>query len=372
MKNSQLIAILTGGTGGHIFPAQAIAEELIKKGYKITILANKNYQKFHSSKNYNYKIISSSYPKKNLSLFKFPFILFFGFIQSLIWFLANKPTKIISFGSYATFPALLAAIILRKKIILHEQNSILGKVNKIFAKYANKIALSYKKTLGLKNKYQNKVIYVGNPVRQEIESLKNEKFTLPHFLQKDSIIEKKHFNKNCDKFNILILGGSGGATIFGTQIIEAIIKLNKDLINFSITHQCHQKNLTNVKKFYQKYNINANVSAFFTDIACEIKKSHLIISRAGSSAISELICAAKPSILVPFAKSTNNHQLQNAQSLENENCTILIEEKNFNPQTIADNINKLLNNPQKIIDISHNLQNLYFNSTKNIAYKIMQ
>jgi UDP-N-acetylglucosamine--N-acetylmuramyl-(pentapeptide) pyrophosphoryl-undecaprenol N-acetylglucosamine transferase len=372
MTNNKKIAILTGGTGGHIFPAQAIAEKLVLQGYAVTILANKNYQKFHSSKKYDFKIIAATYPKKDFSLIKFPFVLFYGFIQSLLWFLINKPQKTISFGSYATFPSLVAATLLRKEIILHEQNSILGKVNKIFAKFAKKIALSYQKTEGLKIKYQNKVILVGNPVRKEIESLRNNKFILPHYLQKNSDLDKKFFNKNVDEFNILILGGSGGAAIFGVDIVEAMNSLNKDLVKFSVTHQCHQKNLTEVKKLYQKHKIKANVSVFFTNISSKIKKSHLIISRAGSSAISEFICATKPFILVPFAQSSNSHQLKNARSLENKGCAIVIEEKNFNSKKITKIIDELIKNPQKLIEMMESLKKLNFTKSKDVAKKILE
>jgi UDP-N-acetylglucosamine--N-acetylmuramyl-(pentapeptide) pyrophosphoryl-undecaprenol N-acetylglucosamine transferase len=366
MKNSKRIAILTGGTGGHIFPAQAIAEELVLKGYKVTILANKNYQKFHSSKNYNFKIIAALYPQKNLSLIKFPLILFIGVFQSLLWFLFNRPQKVISFGSYATFPSLLAAICLKKHIILHEQNSILGKVNKIFAKYAKKIALSYKKTEGLKNEYQIKSIYIGNPVRQEIEYLRNKKFTLPYSLKQNNL-DQKYFEKKSNKFNILILGGSGGAGIFGTKVPEAIKSLNLKSENLFITHQCHKVNLSKVKNIYKKYNIEAKVATFFTDIATEIEKSHLIISRAGSSAISEFICAKKPSILVPFAKSANNHQLKNAIALKDNNCILLIEEKNFNAKKMTEIINSLIENPINIIHMIENLKKLDFNSSNDIS-----
>jgi len=367
---SNKIAILTGGTGGHIFPAQAIAQQLVSRGFGVTILANKNYQKFHSSSAYNFKIIKASYIKKDLSLILFPIVLFYGFMQSFFWFLKNKPQKIISFGSYATFPSLAAAVICGIKFTLHEQNSILGKVNKIFIKFASKVALSYPKTMGIKQIYCDKIIYTGNPVRHEIELLRNNNFTLPYFLKKNNNINDKFFNKDCHNFNILILGGSGGASIFGTKIVDAMNFLANEGLNINITHQTHKYNMQEVKNSYRNYKIKAHISDFFVNIADEISKSHLIISRAGSSAIAEFICAKKPVILVPFAKSTNNHQFFNATALSSKDCAIIIEEKDFNALNLVKSIENIINNPKIMVDMVNNIEKLDFISSKDISNKL--
>ncbi|MDA9817950.1 glycosyltransferase, partial [Flavobacteriaceae bacterium] len=317
-KMSNKIVILTGGTGGHIFPAQALAKELSNNGFKVTILANKNYPKFHSDNKYQYKVISSAYLRENISILLFPMKILYGFCQSFFWLLFHNPKKIISFGSYATFPPLIAAVLLQKTIIIHEQNSVMGKVNKLFVKYAKYIVTSYPNTSGIAAEYLDKVIQTGNPIRQDILALKNHPFKLPVFLQEyDKKLSNEYFDNNIHKFNILILGGSGGANIFGEKIVQSFSLLKKDLISkLSITHQCHKDILRQVNNSYNNHQINAKLAPFFSDIKTEIKKSHLIISRSGSSSISEFSFAKKPMILVPFAKASENHQLKNAQHIK--------------------------------------------------------
>jgi UDP-N-acetylglucosamine--N-acetylmuramyl-(pentapeptide) pyrophosphoryl-undecaprenol N-acetylglucosamine transferase len=368
------IFITTGGTGGHIIPARCLAFELAKDE-KIIVLADKKYQNYiKNNDNFNSIIINSSQIVN--SAFKMPLAatkIAFGVIKSIFLMIVHRPKYIISFGGYATFPVLFSAIITRRKIILHEQNAHFGKVNRIFAKFAAKIALTFEKTDGISPELQKKCIITGNFVRPEILKLNEKEYILPtksELKERDKMgyeglilasefDDFDEFENNRQLFNILIIGGSGGAQIFSEILPKAFFNLSDEIKNnIKVTQQCRPDLMEETFEQYENFNINIEIEHFFEDMDKKIDEAHLIIARAGSSSLSEFAIAKKPMILVPFALSADNHQLKNAKFFQENEAAILIEEKNFTINNISQNITKLLKNPQILRKMSQNCQKI--------------
>ena len=365
---NEKIAIVTGGTGGHIFPAITTADALISHGFEVIILGDQKYKKYHKiDNNFQYKIISSSSLKSGIfGLLLTSIKIALGILQSLIWILLNNPKIIVGFGGYATFPVLFSAVVLKKKIILHEQNAHLGKVNRFFIKYADFIALTYSQTDGIENRYLAKTKYIGNPVRREIIELSKNEYQLPAFEIEEkpvndfgydvllaSQFENYKSQQAIESFNILIIGGSGGAKIFSEVLPKAFFNIRDEVKScIKITQQCRAELVQYTFDQYHSFNISVEISNFFDDMQERIKKSHLIIARAGSSSIAEFTVAKKPMILVPFAGAADNHQEKNARFIEKKGGAIVIKEEDFTINKITNYIENLIDNPALLLKMS--------------------
>jgi len=365
-----LIFIASGGTGGHIMPAKATAEEFIKNRYEVTVLGDKKCLAFFSDKKiFNcYKIQSSKVGKTIFDLLSFSIKIGFGTIKSLLLIFLKRPKYVFCFGGYATFPVALASVIARKKLILHEQNAHLGKVNRIFAKYAYKIALSFSTTTGLDKKYQHKIVITGNPVRKDIAKLSKEDYKLPiddlmpnikNRLGYKVLLHSDFSNlRNIKKepFIITVIGGSGGAKIFSDILPKSFFNLSEDIKeNLFIFQQCRKDLAKKTFKSYKSYNISVTIDHFFHDMASLIAVSHLVIARSGSSTIFEVSAAKKPMILVPFAQSADDHQLKNATFFQKNNAALVIEEKDFNISNVSRVISQLVTDKKKLHSLSKNI-----------------
>ena len=365
---SEKIAIITGGTGGHIFPARTTAENLVNKGFKAVILGDRKYQKYHKdSDNFKYKIISSSSLKSGVfGLLLTSIKISLGILQSLIWMFLNRPKVVVAFGGYATFPVLLSAVILKKKIILHEQNAHLGKVNRFFIKYDDFVALTYNQTDGIENCYLAKTKYVGNPVRLKIAELSKNEYQLPDFEIEEkpvndfgydvllaSQFENYKQQQAVESFNILIIGGSGGAKIFSDVLPKAFFNVRDEVKScIKITQQCRAELIQYTFDQYHSFNISVEISNFFDDMEERIQKAHLVIARSGSSSIAEFTAAKKPMILVPFARAADNHQEKNAKFIEQKGGAIVIKEEDFTINKITNCIENLIDNPALLLKMS--------------------
>ncbi len=365
-----LIYIASGGTGGHIMPAKSVSEELLQKKIQIAVLGDQNCLKHFGTKNKFkiYSIPSSQIRKDFLGILLFAVKVSYGILKSLFLIIKHKPDYMICFGGYSTFPMGVAAILTNTKLVIHEQNAHLGKVNRLFAKYSYKIALSFVKTSGINKKYESKTIFTGNPVRKEIAKLNKLDFKLPDFNQyivqvKDRmgypvILHSDFQNFHEIKFEpliITVIGGSGGAKIFSDVLPKAFFNLSEDIKErMIIFQQCRKDLMKKTFETYKSYNIAATVDYFFFNIEKLIEKSHLVIARSGSSTIFEMSAAKKPMILVPFAKSADDHQLKNAKYFTHNKAAIMIEEKNFTIRNISKILTDLLNNKEELYKLSEN------------------
>lgn len=379
---SKIILIASGGTGGHIIPARCLAQE-ISLSKTVIFLGDEKINSYVKKEDaFLTRVISSSQLKKSpFFLLKAALKISFGILQSLVLFLRFRPKYVVAFGGYATFPILVAAIITRTEIILHEQNAHLGKVNRIFAKFAKKIALSFAQTSGISSKNIAKTIFVGNPVRPEIANLHAREYSLPKYqnpeIKKENkmgynvLLASDFYEEEREEitFNILVIGGSGGAKIFSEILPKAFFNLSDDIKSkIKITQQCRSELVQSTFASYKSFNINVVIDSFFEDMPQLIANSHLVIARSGSSSIFEFCAAKKPMILVPFALSADNHQEKNARYLEENKAAIVINEKDFTINHLTEILKGLIDNQNDLQKMSQNAAKVaVLGATKNLA-----
>jgi len=369
---SKKIFIVSGGTGGHIIPARCLAGLLNQQNHQILFFGDEKIYSYVKGKDAfpTFVIKSSQFKKSFFSLAKSLIKISFGILQSLYFIIKYRPDYVYAFGGYATFPMLIASVITNRKIILHEQNAHLGKVNRIFAKFAKKIAISFMETSGIKAEFKNKIFFTGNPIREEIVKLHDKEYSLPNF-EEDKINDNKlgydillnsDFYPSEDSgklFKILVIGGSGGAKIFSDILPKSFFNFSENIKeNIQIIQQCRSELVESTFEEYKSFNINVIVDSFFEDMAQLIDDAHLVIARAGSSSIFEFCMAKKPMIIIPFAKSADDHQQKNANFLSQKGAAIIIEEKDFTIQKINEIFNRLFTEKEILFRMSKNAGNI--------------
>jgi UDP-N-acetylglucosamine--N-acetylmuramyl-(pentapeptide) pyrophosphoryl-undecaprenol N-acetylglucosamine transferase len=388
MLKKNKIFITSGGTGGHIMPARCLALELVEQNFEVFFFGDSKYRSYikENDKFISKIIISSKLEKSMFKLFFAAVKIALGLLQSLYFFLKIRPKYVVAFGGYSTFPILLAALIFKTKIIIHEQNSHLGKVNRIFAKYAYKIATSFAKTSGIAKGLDKKVVFVGNPIRKEIIELNKNPYIPFDFEPKreikirpdnkmgyDVVLASDFYQEKVASkpylFNILIIGGSGGAKIFSEILPKAFFNLGESLKEkIAITQQCRKELTQSTFEQYRSFNITITIDSFFEDMPRLIQEAHLIIGRSGSSSIFEFCAARKPMILIPFALAADNHQEKNARYLEEHGAAIVITEKEFTINRINNLIKNIIINRSELQKMAENAGNLaVIGATKNLA-----
>ena len=347
-ESEKFIVLTAGGTGGHIFPAQAIADKLKANDYKLHLICDKRVLPLLAGSFLKIKKSVIVSPIPGLSIFsKFITIsaLLFGTLKILWIFLKDRPKLVLSFGGYPTLPAILSAIILRIPLILHEQNSVLGQINRLFLPYAHKLFTSFPHTRKIKSRYKNKVILTGLPLREKIiESIK-----------------KPNAKGNNNFFKIMVIGGSQGAKLFSDVIPNTILSIDKDLQNkIRITQQVRSNLIENATKIYKKTHCTYRIEPFFKNIHELYQEHNLIITRAGASSVAELFSFQKASIIVPLGKAKDNHQYYNAKFLGNNSKNIVIKENDINTDWLSNCLKTFLINPEKIQDMKVAYNRGYF------------
>ena len=310
------ILIATGGTGGHVFPAYSLANYLENKDYKIKLTSDKrglSYLKDY--KRFNLIRIPSTPLLKN-NIFNFLSsitAIVFSTIKSFFLLLIQRPVIVFGMGGYSSFPVCIAASILRIKFVIYENNLILGKANKYLLPFAKKIFVAYKDLEGVSEKHKEKVIEIGNIVREQI-------------------INSTTYNlnfKNFDSIKILILGGSQAARVFADELPEIFVKLKKSKFSIKIYQQCQENQNDNLSNFYKKNSIDYELFNFKENIIDYYLKANLVITRSGASALGELINIKIPFISIPLPSSADNHQYKNAEYYKKKGYGYLLEEKDI-------------------------------------------
>jgi len=331
------ILIATGGTGGHVFPAYSLANYLKNKNFNIKLTSDKRgsiYLKDYYNLNL-VKIPSSPLIKKNiLKLFNSFLIISYSIIKSLLILLFDRPSIILGMGGYSSFPICFAAFVLRIKFIIYENNLVIGKANKYLLPFAKKIFVSYKELEGISEKYKDKVIEVGNIVREEMINSKITNDDTTRF----------------DTLNVLVLGGSQAARVFADELPAIFKKLKDSEIKIKVYQQCQKSQNDRLSQFYKKAQIDFEIFNFTSNIIDFYSRSNLVITRSGASVLAELINFKIPFISIPLPTSADNHQHKNAKFYSKKGFGFFLEEKNikyklydlivstFNNKSMLDNV----------------------------------
>ena len=330
--NDPLLVLAAGGTGGHMFPAQAIAEEMVASGWQVKLSTDSRGARYCENFPSDVEVlIVNSATFSGRSIFgklSVPLKIFYGVFQSLLWFKRNKPSCVVGFGGYPSIPAITAALIWRIPTILHEQNGVLGQVNKLFAKKVNFVAYG----IAPKSLCSENSLYIGNPVRNSV--LKFE--ASPYIPPGDYPI------------NVLVIGGSQGAKIMSDIVPAALSSLSeKNKKNLRVAHQARPEDKERVIKLYAEHNIDAEVSSFFDDAPRRMSEAQLVISRSGASSVADIATIGRPSILVPLKSALRDEQSINADSMTSINSAISFAEDDFTEEKLSKCIAKFLASPKK-------------------------
>ena len=325
-----LIVLSTGGTSGHIFPAQALAESLLARGYRLQLITDRRgnaysgpLEKINRHAIQGAGISGRGFIAKTGATGR----LAAGYFQARKLLRALNPDVVVGFGGYATVPTLMAASHLGIKTAIHEQNAVLGRANRVLAPRATRVATAFKTTTFLRNADRAKAVWTGNPVRPEIVAVRDA--ALPS-LGPDTPIE------------LLIIGGSQGASIFSRVVPAAVAALPDDLRSrVRITQQCRKEDLAQVRETYAKAHIEADLSPFFEDIPERLAAAHMLICRAGASTMAELTTAGRPAILVPYPHAIDDHQTANAARLSDAGGAWMMPDKDFTPMLLTGRLTSL-------------------------------
>ncbi|MFI3241090.1 MAG: undecaprenyldiphospho-muramoylpentapeptide beta-N-acetylglucosaminyltransferase [Alphaproteobacteria bacterium] len=330
MTKKSLIILTAGGSGGHVYPAQALAEELKKAKYELALITDSRGQsnyKGELSKIPNYCVFCGALVGKS-KLFKLKslFKTGFGVLQACYYLWKLKPKCVVGFGGYAAFPTCCAAILMGVDLVIHEQNSVMSRTNRILSRHAKLIALSFKNT---KFAPEDKSVLVGLPVRDEILKIKNSSY------------------KKDKKLNVLILGGSQGAKIFSDVVPKAVVALSKEnQEKLRIVTQVRKDDIEGAKNIYDKTDVEVEISSFFENMPELYKQANLIISRTGASSVFEIATVGRASVLVPLPTSADDHQSSNALTLKN--CSYIFKQKDFKVSKIKEFLTEFIEDDKKL------------------------
>jgi len=358
MTKKRTILLAAGGTGGHLFPAIALAEELSKAGLNIHLVTDLRCQKYLPPDLPIVPHIINLHLKISglLSKIKSALQILSACLESIALIRRIKPEIIIGFGGYPSFPPMAAARLLNIPMIIQEQNCFLGKSNRFFANSAKLIALSYKETDNININFKSKLLFTGDIIRSAIRLLP----------------EKKDFNAK--NFHLFIFGGSQGAQIFSTLIPDAIEELKKlnPTIELNITQQVASFEKKQLAEHYDKIGVKYELSEFFHNMDKIYEKSQLVIARSGASTIAELTSIGLPAIFIPFPHAMEDHQYFNAKAIEARNAGWCYRQADISAIILAKKINELICNRNLLNSTSKNLLSRKSDGAKYLADTVLK
>ena len=345
--SEQVIVLAAGGTGGHMFPAQALADELLVRGQQPVLVTDARgaaHSTFDSRANVH-TVRAGTVTGQNA----------FGKAKGLASIVAGCwearrllkeicPSVVVGFGGYPSLPTMLAATYSGMRTVIHEQNAVLGRVNRLLAPRSDSIVVSYSSTQQLSPGTFARVSVIGNPIRGAIAAVRAIPYTLPD---------------EGGPFELVVVGGSQGAAVFSNVVPKALAELSPEhRARLRVTQQCRSEDLACVGQAYAEAGIVADLSAFFSDLPARLAVAHVVIARAGASTISELTVAGRPGILVPYPHASDDHQTANARALADSGAAWLMPESRLSPQALAETLEALLENTSYLADVAEKARRL--------------
>lgn len=332
MSTQPLLVLAAGGTGGHMFPAQSLAEEMLARGWRVKLTTDPRGARYVGGfpeavtvEVLNSATFATGGIKGKLMA---PFKILGGTLSALFKMRKDRPSAVVGFGGYPSIPALAAATLMRLPRMIHEQNGVLGRVNQVFAKRVDKIACG---TWPTEMPADLPAEHVGNPVRAAIAERAGAGYIAPGDYP----------------MLILVIGGSQGARILSDVVPEAIALLPEDMRQYiRVAQQAREEDMDRVRAAYDGAGISADVNSFFTNIPELMSEAQLVISRSGASSVADLSVIGRPSILVPLAAAIRDEQTANARGLVDAGAAILIPETQFNPESLCAQISNVIGQPK--------------------------
>lgn len=337
-RDAPLLVIAAGGTGGHMFPAQSLAEVMLRRGWRVKLSTDARGARYTGGFPHSVEIeqiASATFARGGLlAKAMVPFRVLGGVLGALWRMRSDRPVAVVGFGGYPAIPAMAAATLLRLPRMIHEQNGVLGRVNRLFAPRVNTVACGTWPT-DLPAGVQG--VDVGNPVRAAVLERAGAGYIAPGDYP----------------MSLLVIGGSQGARILSDVVPAAVAALPDALRrNIRVSHQARAEDVERVEAAYASAGIGAEVQPFFQDVPRRMSEAQLVISRAGASSVADLSVIGRPSILIPFAAATADHQTANARGLVGAGAAILIPESRLDAQTLAEQMTLVLDNPQGAEDMA--------------------
>lgn len=331
----KLIVLAAGGTGGHLFPAQALGEELVRRGHHIHLMTDervRDYGKSFPAEKVHIIHSATLTPSKPLQLPGQLLKLCLGYFKARGLLKSSAAAAVVGFGGYPSLPPMMAASHRGLPTVVHEQNSVLGRANRLLVRYATRVATSFSRVLNRPAGLEGKFVFTGNPVRSAVAAVAAAPFPP---MERDGAAQ------------ILVFGGSQGAKVFADLVPPAIAAMAPDVRRrIHITQQCRPEDMDRTRVAYEAAGVSAELSPFFMDMPQRMARSHLVICRSGASSVAELGVVGRPAILVPLPHALDNDQLRNAESFSAAGAGWLLPQKDIDPQSFAALLTRLLSNEQ--------------------------
>ncbi len=334
--SAPLVLVAAGGTGGHLFPAEALAVALQKRGITVDLATDERATRYGTSfpARVTHIIPSATVRGRDpLSLAKTVALLSLGTLKAWSMLGRIKPAVVVGFGGYPTVPPLLAATWRSIPTILHEQNGVMGRANKFLAPRVTAIATGFRDIRGAGPALTAKMTFTGNPVRPRVIEAASTPYAAP----------------DGGALRIVIFGGSQGAMIMSRVVPAAIERLDASLrARLAVVQQARAEDLDRVRGAYARLEVAAETAAFFADLPARIAAAHLVIARSGASTVAELAAIGRPGILVPLPHALDQDQLANANNLQQAGGAIRIDQADFTPERLAAEITALASDPGRL------------------------
>lgn len=314
--------LAAGGTGGHMVPAHVLATELRARGHAVHLVTDTRGLRFPGLfEGVPRTVVDAASPGRSgwgalpavgMSIWR-------GRATAKALFGELKPRAVVGFGGYPALPGLLAALACKLPTVIHEQNAVLGRVNRFLAPRVTRIATSYARVRRMAAAWAARTVLTGNPVRAEVVAAR----AVP-------------FDAAAPRLRLLVTGGSQGASILSTIVPAAVARLDPALrARLDVAHQARDEDHVAVADAYAAAGVAADIRPYFTDLPAEIARAHVVVARAGASTVAELAVAGRPAILVPLPIATDDHQTDNARALADAGGAVVIQQPQFTAEAVA-------------------------------------
>ena len=336
---TRTVLLAAGGTGGHLFPAASLGQELQRRGYAVELATDMRAEKYGGDfpARAIHRIPSATLTSRSPLAVAATFTrLGFGYAGALRMLLKLKPHAVIGFGGYPTLPPIIAASTLRIPTAIHEQNAVMGRANRLLARFVDRIGLSFMPTKLLAPEAQAKARLTGIPVRDAVLKFRDVPYTAPDA---------------SSRLLLLVFGGSQGARFFSEALPPALQRLPDDMRGrLTVVQQAREEDLAALREAYANAKIAAHIAPFFRDMPERIATAQLVIARAGASTVAELTAIGRPCLLVPLPHALDNDQLENATRLQEVGGGWCVRQPELSTEHLAGMLQDLLSSPERLAD----------------------